>query len=92
MAMSDKHFIGLVHSILSSAQAALGEKNSPMTTRLASEGILSRKTALKSLELLEMLQRKTQGNLDETERDALFNAHKDIATKLTSLPDESQLN
>ena len=83
--MPDKHFIGLVHSVLSSAQAALGEENSPMTLHLAKDGILSRRTAEKSLELLTMLQRKTYGNLDETERDALYQAQKSIADRLEQL-------
>jgi hypothetical protein len=80
--MTDKHFIGLVHSILSSAEAALGETNSPMLTHLAKDGALKRQTAERGLELLNMLQRKTLGNLDETERDALYQAQKAIAEKL----------
>jgi hypothetical protein len=83
--MTEKHFIGLVHSILSSAEAALGEMNSPMLSHLAKDGALSRKTAERSLELLTMLQRKTLGNLDETERDALYQAQKTISEKLAQL-------
>jgi hypothetical protein len=80
--MTDKHFIGLVQSILSSAQAALGETHSPMTTHLVKDGILRRETAERGLELLNMLQRKTLGNLDETERDALYQAQKVISERL----------
>jgi hypothetical protein len=83
--MTDKHFIGLVHSVLSSAEAALGETHSPMLTHLAKDGALRRQTAERSLELLNMLQRKTLGNLDETERDALYQAQKTIAEKLERL-------
>ena len=83
--MTDKHFIGLVHSILSSAEAAMGEMNSPMVTRLARDGILAKKTAEKSLELLNMLQQKTIGNLDDTERNALHHAQRTIQQKLESL-------
>jgi hypothetical protein len=83
--MTDKHFIGLVHSILSSAEAALGETNSPMLSHLAKDGALKRQTAERSLELLNMLQRKTLGNLDETERDALYQAQKTISEKLERL-------
>jgi Domain of unknown function (DUF1844) len=61
--MTDKHFIGLVHSILSSAEAALGETNSPMLSHLAKDGALKRQTAERGLELLNMLQRKTLGNV-----------------------------
>jgi hypothetical protein len=83
--MTDKHFIGLVHSILSSAEAALGETNSPMLSHLAKDGALKRQTAERGLELLNMLQRKTLGNLDETERDALYRAQKTISEKLERL-------
>jgi hypothetical protein len=83
--MTDKHFIGLVYSILSSAEAALGETNSPMLSHLAKDGALKRQTAERSLELLNMLQRKTLGNLDETERDALYQAQKTISEKLDRL-------
>jgi hypothetical protein len=80
--MIDKHFIGLVQSILSSAEAALGETNSPLASHLAKDGVLRRETAERGLELLTMLQRKTLSNLDETERDALYQAQKTIAEKL----------
>jgi hypothetical protein len=83
--MTDKHFIGLVYSILSSAEAALGETNSPMLSHLVKDGALKRQTAERSLELLNMLQRKTLGNLDETERDALYQAQKTISEKLDRL-------
>ncbi len=80
--MSDKHFIGLIHSILSSAEAALGETNSPMLSHLAKDGVLKRRTAEKSLELLQMLERKTLGNLDDTEQQALHHARKTIEGRL----------
>jgi Domain of unknown function (DUF1844) len=80
--MSDKHFIGLVHSLLSSAEAALGETNSPMLSHLVKDGALKRRTAEKSLELLQMLERKTLGNLDDTEQQTLYQARKTIEEKL----------
>lgn len=80
--MTDKHFIGLVHSVLSSAQASLGETNSPMLSHLAKDGALARRTAERSLDLLQMLERKTLGNLDETEHDTLFQARKTIQEML----------
>jgi Domain of unknown function (DUF1844) len=80
--MANKHFIGLVHAILSSAQASLGETNSPMLSHLAKDGALAKRTAKRSLELLQMLERKTLGNLDETEHDALFTASKTIQEML----------
>jgi hypothetical protein len=81
--MSDPRFIGLVQSIVSSAQAALGDDSSPLSHRLAQGGALQRSTAQKSIELLEMLQQKTLGNLDETERDVLHQALVNIRTLLT---------
>jgi hypothetical protein len=84
----DKHFIGLVHSVRSSAEAALGEAHSPMTRHLARDGALARRTATRSLELLEMLARKTAGNLDETERSALREAEQTIRERLATLGSE----
>ena len=80
--MSNPDFIGLVHSVRSSAEAALGEVTSPMLTRLHSDGILAKKTATRSLKLLEMLLEKTNGNLDETEMDTLRSAIHSINSKL----------
>lgn len=72
--MADPRLIGLVHSVLSSAQASLGEADSPMAGRLEKGGLRSRRTAERSLGLLEMLQDKTRGNLDATEKNALDGA------------------
>ena len=83
--MAHPDFIGLVHSVRSSAEAALGEVNSPMLTRLHSDGILAKKTATRSLKLLEMLLEKTNGNLDETEMDALRSAIYSINNKLETV-------
>ena len=92
--MPDKRFIGLVHSLLSSAQAALGEEHSPMRTRLASAGIearspKARRAAQRSLDLLEMLRVKTLGNLDETERDALVRATEALRAQLEATDPEA---
>lgn len=72
--MADPRFIGLVHSLLSSAQAAVGEPHSPMHRHLERDGVHARRTATRSLGLLELLAEKTAGNLDETERAALYDA------------------
>lgn len=88
--MPNPTFIGLVHSILSSAEAALGEINSPMVKHLMKDGALSRRTGEKSLALLEMLQEKTLGNLDETERASLYQALQSIRQRLeaSTAPDD----
>ena len=83
--MSDPRFIGLVQSLLSSAEAALGEADSPLVRHLARDGVLARRTGERSLELLLMLQAKTQGNLDETERGALYSALRTIQGRLEQL-------
>ena len=85
--MADKHFIGLVQSVLTSAEAALGEENSPMTRHLIKDGVLARRTAERSLELLKMLERKTAGNLDELERDMLSKALKTVSDRLAQTGD-----
>ena len=82
--MANPDFIGLVYSVRSSAEAALGEVTSPMLTRLHSDGILAKKTATRSLKLLEMLLEKTNGNLDATELDALRSAIHSVNTMLES--------
>ena len=85
--MTDKHFIGLVQSVLTSAQAALGEENSPMTRHLLQDGVMARRTAERSLELLKMLERKTAGNLNELERDMLTKALRTVTERLAKTGD-----
>jgi hypothetical protein len=85
--MPDPRFIGLVHSLRSSAEAALGELASPMLTRLARDGVLARTTARRSLDLLEMLVEKTVGQLDATERDALLTARDVVRRRLDATVD-----
>ncbi len=80
--MPDPRFIGLVHSLRSSAEAALGDLASPMVTRLARDGALARTTATRSLALLDLLFEKTRGNLDATEREALVRARETVRTAL----------
>lgn len=72
--MANPVLIGLIHSLLASAQAVTVEENSPMGRHLAKDGVHARRTATRSMALLQMLQEKTHGNLDETERAALHDA------------------
>jgi len=76
--MADQYFIGLISSIYSSAEAAMGAKNTPVGIHLAKDGLLKKSTAHKSLDLLDMLYRKTAGNLDETELATLLKTQKDL--------------
>lgn len=87
--MSDPRFIGLVQSLLASAEAALGEVDSPMVRHLARDGVLAQRTGERSLDLLLMLQQKTHGNLDETERGALHGAIRAVQERLEGLEQTS---
>ena len=85
--MPDPRFIGLVHSLRSSAEAALGDLASPLVTRLARDGALDRKTASRSLDLLDMLYDKTRGQLDATERETLVRARDAVRGALVAARD-----
>jgi len=87
--VSDPRFIGLVQSLLASAEAALGEVDSPMARHLARDGVLAERTGRRSLELLVMLEQKTYGNLNETERSTLQHALETIRRRLEGLPGTS---
>ena len=53
---------------------------------MARDGVLARRTGERSLDLLLMLQLKTYGNLDETERDVLNRAAETIRERLAAFP------
>jgi len=89
--MPDPRFVGLVHSVLASAQASLGEEHSPMGRHLDRDGVRSRRTAERSLALLEMLHEKTAGNLDETERATLHEALSRLRASLAEADPSSSL-
>lgn len=88
--MPDPRFVGLVHSVLSSAQAALGEEHSPMARGLEGSGVRSRRTAERSLALLEMLQEKTRGNLDATEKATLDGSLRSLRDGLAASPEPGE--
>ena len=74
--MPNADFVGLVQSLLATAEGAMGEY-SPVHHRVNNDGLAkerARKTVESSLRLLVMLQEKTRGNLDFTESDLLSNA------------------
>ncbi len=74
-------FVGLVHALQASAETALGDDTSPLRNarRQGLEGV---KAARRSLGLLEMLQEKTLGNLDESEREELWHALRGVRAAL----------
>ncbi|WP_041231085.1 DUF1844 domain-containing protein [Deinococcus peraridilitoris] len=86
--MPHPEFIGLVQSLLATAEAALGEFT-PTTARARNDGLLetpqrARQTAERSLRLLTMLAEKTRGNLDRTEAELLTEAIASIRSRLAS--------
>lgn len=69
--MPNPELIGLIHSLTAAGEAALGEW-SPLMAHLDRDGVQrGRRTAERSLRLLEALAEKTRGNLDRVEADAL---------------------
>ena len=80
--MPDPRLIGLIASLRSAVEAALGEADSPMVHHLARDGVLQRRTAERGLALLDMLAEKTHGNLDEAERAALHDARTSLRARL----------
>lgn len=79
--------VGLIHALRASADAALGDDSSPL--RLAGrDGVAGRKAAKRSLDLLEMLEVKTLGNLDAAERDVLWSALRAVRARLDATATE----
>lgn len=84
--MPHPDFVGLVQSLLATAEAAFGE-NTATTARARNDGLLAtpdraRQTAERSLTLLVMLAEKTRGNLDFQEADLLTHAIASIRDRL----------
>ncbi len=74
-------FIGLVHALRAAADTALGDDTSPLRQARA-RGLEGVKAARRSLGLLEMLQEKTLGNLNEAEREELWSALRGVRAQL----------
>jgi hypothetical protein len=69
--MPNTDFIGLIQSLVTTGQAALGDWN-VLTARMDRDGLeRGRRTAERSLRLLEALAQKTRGNLDVEEANVL---------------------
>lgn len=66
-----------MHALRASAETALGNDSNPL--RLARrDGVEGVKAARRSLDVLQMLQVKTLGNLDQFERDTLWGALREV--------------
>ena len=74
-------FIGLVHALQASAETALGDDTNPLR-QARRQGLEGVKAARRSLGLLEMLQEKSLGNLDESEREELWTALRVVRSVL----------
>ncbi len=83
--MANPEFLGLVHSLQATAEAALGDINAA-TASAGRDGLLAadraRQTAERSLKLLSMLAEKTRGNLDMTEAEVLSSAVTSLRGRL----------
>jgi uncharacterized protein YgbK (DUF1537 family) len=83
--MANAEFIGLIHSLVHTGEAALGQLN-VLTGRLQRDGVeRNRATAERSLRLLEVLAQKTRGNLDATEADAITRGIQSLRQGLSDL-------
>lgn len=83
--MANPEFLGLVHSLQATAEAALGDINAA-TASAGRDGLLTsdraHQTAERGLKLLSMLAEKTRGNLDFTEAEVLGNAVTSLRQRL----------
>ncbi|GAA4003491.1 DUF1844 domain-containing protein [Deinococcus rubellus] len=83
--MANPEFLGLIHSLQATAEAALGDINAA-TASANRDGLLAsdraHQTAERSLKLLTMLAEKTRGNLDMTEAEVLGNAVNALRQRL----------
>lgn len=83
--MAHPDFLGLVHMLQATADAALGDINAA-TARATHDGLLeegrARQTAETSMRLLSMLAEKTRGNLDFTEAEVLSDAINSLRERL----------
>lgn len=69
--MPNTDFIGLIQSLVTTGEAALGGYNA-LSARMDRDGLeRGRGTAERSLRLLEALAQKTRGNLDVDESEVL---------------------
>lgn len=81
---ADPRLVGLVQSLRSTAEAALGEGSSPLRLPHAQDHAARLKTAERSLGLLQMLAQKTAGNLSDDERAILLEALSQVEAKLAA--------
>lgn len=84
--MANPEFLGLIHSLQATAEAALGDLNAA-TSLATRDGLVNperaRQTAERSLKLLTMLAEKTRGNLDLTEAQVLGDAVATLRERLS---------
>lgn len=85
--MANADFMGLIHTLVHTGEAALGQIN-VLTSRMARDGVeRNRANAERSLRLLEVLAQKTRGNLDADEAEALTDGMQSLREGLRELED-----
>jgi Domain of unknown function (DUF1844) len=85
--MANADFMGLIHTLVHTGEAALGQLN-VLTSRMARDGVeRNRANAERSLRLLEVLAQKTRGNLDADEAEALTTGIQSLREGLRTLED-----
>lgn len=74
-------FIGLVKSFVTSAWIQLGKQKNPLTDKVE----INLKEAQFTIDMLEMIEAKTQGNLTEDEQRILTNAITELKMNFVDL-------
>jgi Domain of unknown function (DUF1844) len=88
--MPNMDFISLIQSLVTTGQAALGDWN-VLTARMDRDGLeRGRRTAERSLRLLEALAQKTRGNLDIEESDVLTDGIRTVRDSLEAFDAREQ--
>jgi polyhydroxyalkanoate synthesis regulator phasin len=86
--MANADFMGLIHTLVHTGEAALGQLN-VLTSRMARDGVeRNRANAERSLRLLEILAQKTRGNLDADEAEALTGGIQNLREGLRNLEED----
>ena len=74
-------FVGLLQSFVSSAWIQLGKRENPLTGKT----VVNLDEAKFTIDMLEMLQKKTRGNLSDTEQQILSTALTELKISFVDL-------
>ena len=81
-------FIGLLQSFVSSAWIQLGQQENPLTGKTE----INLKEARFTIDMLEMIETKTRGNLSDKEQQILKSALSDLKMKFVELKMKNDSN